>query len=221
MAGEIARPHNGGSNEIRAPRGESLAPTSTSDGKRYIGGKTGGIDAAIFDAQIPEKTGVTIGLSGGLFNYETTRNEVKIEAPDETAVFNAGVEDGSLSFYIDNRALDGSKHPDIYAKGLVDASMGYFGEQGVEITAFNADWKQPGDEDRRHNWEQYTAYLDAVTARQGDLTDQDREDAARSTWSYSAIAQPYGFTSIDSLEEVEEFPGYKDIHVTFVKPSEE
>ncbi len=190
---------------------------------QFIGGKSGGIDAAVFKSSKNPEFTPTWGKSGDLFNYRTTPESIHLlhDGDNETG-FSAEVKNGVLNFWVDTRDEMGNRHPDLYAKKLFLRSIQYFKDQGTEVRTIEGVWLNSAMGLRRDNHDQYYRFLNGLEKPTEQITDEDRKKAALSTWT-GHIATELGYSEVASVVEEVEFmreDTYVDIKARFVKPQE-
>lgn len=167
--------------------------------------QNGGVPQGIFDqvmgdtSDINKVTRIVPGLSGEtMLSYTLASDRVSItDAKNSSFHFLANVNDeGELLLRINRKGYQGEphkKHPDIYPQGLLEETIRYFDRIGMYVGAIKGRWKNHdnvGVEELTDNYDKYREYLDALPHLP---TDEDKIDAALSTWT-GKQAQRLGFT---------------------------
>ncbi|MGH7203529.1 MAG: hypothetical protein ACREHC_03750, partial [Candidatus Levyibacteriota bacterium] len=157
---------------------------------------TGGIAKAEFN--IPGVREI-MGRSGRPLHIElkppgySTGAEIIIEATDGPQHYraDANIISKMMRVFVLNENESGERHPDLYPKRLVEASVPWFTNQGIPIDSMLANFSSSYDGRPNLNYRQYNEYLEGLG--KDIITDADRYDAIRHTWE-GRIMTDLGFT---------------------------
>ena len=150
-------------------------------------GAIGGIPSYIFHEQ--NSVGRFRGLiTGEWIDYQIRPNNVWIAANTRKVKFYAFRIDGSMELMVRTKGYKNDwnkRHPDFYAKDLLNSTIEYFG-QFQHIDTIVGRWKKEG-----HLDDNYRAYIDHVPP---NPTQADKLLAASQTWTGTVLSKNHEFT---------------------------
>ena len=164
--------------------------------------------------EISKKTGgkATVkGLSGQLIDVSVGPKNIDIDSRVNLDIhFYASVitdknQKNYLSFTIQTRGYGAKKQfEDFYAKKIADETINYFGKM-YEISGIMFDWFSYSDNFKKY-FDLKKEFLTNFRLQGKSETEAEglaKQNAALGTWTGTRLAQPHGFTKVETKEEKE------------------